>query len=264
MGNTLEKHYTLITGASAGIGKQFAIECAEKGFNLFLVSLPNSGLEELVDELKQKFTVDIRFLSIDLIDYDSPKAVFEFAKKNGLTVNVLVNNAGVGFNGKFETLTPELIDQMILLNIRTSTLLTFLFLPEMEKLAKANVLNISSFAAFAPLQYKSVYAATKAYLLFLTRAINLELKGTNIKVTSVHPSGVSSERAMNNIKRSSFIARISTLTPNQVAKIAIKSMMNGDTFVVPGMVTKFYYYLGSFLPHGLVVRLVGYVFRKSA
>lgn len=263
MEKTTAQFYTLITGASAGIGKQLAIECAEMGFNLFLVSLPGSGLEELVSELKQKYTVDIQFFSVDLTAYNSPNAVFEFTRINKIAINLLINNAGVGFNGRFEKLTPESIDQMILLNIRVSTLLTFLFLPEMKKMKKANILNISSFGAFVPLPNKSVYAATKTYLLFFTRALNRELKGTNVLVTSVHPSGVSSERAINNIKRSSMIARISTMSPNQVAKTALRNTLAGNKFVVPGLVTKFYYYLGSMMPHGIIVRLVGSIFRKA-
>jgi hypothetical protein len=134
----------------------------------------------------------------------------------------------------------------------------------MKKLEKANILNISSFAAFVPLPNKSVYAATKTYLLFLTRALNRELKGTNVLVTSIHPSGVSSERALLNIRKMSLMSRISTLTPEHVAKTAIRNMLAGNKFVVPGVVTKFYYFLGSCLPHGLMLRMAGRVFRKTA
>lgn len=264
MENTSIKTYTLVTGASAGIGEQIAIECAKRGFNLFLVSLPESGLEELSKNIQKEYGIDVQHLAIDLTKHESPLQVFEFAQQNNLKINILVNNAGVGYNGKLENLTPELIDHMILLNIRASTLLIFYFLTEMKKLKKAYILNISSFAAFAPLPYKCVYAATKTYLLFLTRGINREIMGTNVKVTSIHPSGVSSERALKNIQKSSLIARITTLKPEQVARISIKNMLNGNKFVVPGLATKMYYFIGSVLPHGLVMRIVGLVFRKTA
>jgi uncharacterized protein len=263
MENKSTKYYTLITGASAGIGKQLAFECARKGCNLLLVSLPNTGLDKLAKEIRQKYPIKVEYVDIDLTKIEAPQMVFDHALKNNLEVNILVNNAGLGFNGKFENLTTNLVDQMILLNIRASTLLTFLFLPGMKKLEKAYILNISSFGAFVPLPYKCVYAATKTYLLFLTQAINLELKDTNVQVTSVHPSGVSSERAINNIRKSSFMARISSLSPEDVAHLAVKGMLSGKKFVVPGMVTKFYYFLGILLPHGIVLRLVGHVFRKT-
>lgn len=260
---TKSTYYTLITGASAGIGKQIAFECASKGFNILLVSLPETGLDELAKEIKGKYPVDVKYIDIDLTKNKAPQQVFNYAQKNEIEVNILVNNAGLGFNGKFENLTTDLLDQMILLNIRASTLLTFLFLPGMKKLEKAYILNISSFGAFVPLPYKCVYAATKTYLLFLTQALNLELKNTNVQVTSIHPSGVSSERAIDNIQKSSLIARISTLSPRDVAKLSLKNMLAGKTFLVPGIVTKFYYFLGNVLPHGLVLRLIGQVFRKT-
>jgi short-subunit dehydrogenase len=257
------KYYTLITGASAGIGKQLAFECARKGYNLLLVSLPETGLDKLSEEIKEKYSIDVKYVDIDLTKTEAPQKVFDFTRAKNLEVNILANNAGLGFNGKFENLTINLVDQMILLNIRASTLLTLLFLPGMKKLEKAYILNISSFGAFVPLPYKCVYAATKTYLLFLSQAINHELKGTNVQVTSVHPSGVSSERAIENIQKSSLMARISTLSPEDVAHLAIKNMLSGKKIVVPGLVTKFYYFLGLILPHGVVLRLVGHVFRKT-
>jgi len=262
MGNTSENYYTLVTGATAGIGKQIAIECAKRKLNLFLVSLPDSGIEKLAEELKTQYFVDVQFLSVDLTLYEAPQMVFDFAQKNKIQINILVNNAGVGFNGKFEKLIPKFVDDMILLNIRASTLLTLLFLPEMTKQKNAHILNISSFAALSPLPYKSVYAASKTYLFFLTRALNRELKNTNVKITSIHPSGVNSERTAENIRKSSFMSRLSSLSPEQVAQIAIKNMLKGKKFVVPGLMTKIYYFLGVILPHGIVLRLTGIIFRK--
>ena len=256
-------YFALITGASAGIGKQIAIECANRGMNLFLVSLPDSGLEAFAGDLREKYLVHIQMFAVDLTREQAPAEVHRFAVQNNIVVNILVNNAGVGFNGKFGNLSVDLIDQMILLNIRASTLLTFLFLPEMKKLEKAYILNISSFAALTPLPNKSVYAATKTFLLFFTQAINLELKGTNVRAISIHPSGVSSERALGNIRKSSFIARISTLKPEEVAKIAMDNMLAGKKFIVPGIVTKMYYLLGSVLPHFVVLKTVGRVFRNT-
>lgn len=264
MKNEMIKNYTLITGSSAGTGKQIAIECAKRGFNLFLVSLPNTDLESFSDELRKNYPVDVHHLSIDLRKRKSPQKVFDYAQQNKLIINILVNNAGLGFNGKLEDSSAELVDTMILLNVRASTLLTFLFIPEMKKLKKTYILNISSFAALSPLPNKSVYAATKTYLLFLTQALNSELKGTGISLTSVHPNGISSERALENIKKSSFIARSATLTPAQVAKISLDNMFSENVFVIPGVVNKFYYYIGCSLPHGLILKLIGNIFKKTS
>jgi len=257
------KSYTLITGASAGTGKQIAVECAKRGFNVFLVSLPETGLESFSEELRKIYPVEVKYLSIDLTKSKSPQKVFDFAVENKLVINMLVNNAGLGFNGKLENLTADLIDTMILLNVRASTLLTFLFIPQMKKLHKSYILNISSFAGLTPLPYKSVYSATKAYLFFLTQALNVELKGTGISVTSVHPNGITSERAKENVKKSGVMGRISALSPEQVAKISIDCMLSGCKFVIPGIMNKFYYAIGVSLPHGIVIKLIGGVFRKK-
>jgi hypothetical protein len=263
MKNEIKNHYTLITGASAGLGKAIAIECAKRGHNLLLVSLPNTGLEELTAKLNKSYPVNIEFLSINLTKKKAPQKVFNFAKEKNISVNVLINNAGLGFNGKLENQTYELIDTMVLLNVRASTLLTFLFLHGMKEMEKAYILNISSFGGLSPLPYKSVYAASKTYLLFLTQALNEELKGTNITVTSVHPNGIRSERAKENINKSGLIARIASLSPEYVANVALDNMLSGNKFVVPGLLSKFYYYLGISLPHGIILKIVGLVFRNK-
>lgn len=262
--STNPEFYTLITGSSSGIGKQLAFECARKGFSLFLVSLPGTGLLDVAREITDKFQVKVVTLEVDLTQKDGPQAVFEHARNEKIRVNILINNAGVGYNGSFANHSIEKIDKMILLNLRASTLLTFYFLPEMKELDQANILNISSFAAFCPMPYKSVYSATKTYLLFFSRALDQELKDTSVTVTSVHPSGVATERVINSIRHSSRIARVTTLTPEEVAKYSIRKMLKGDRLVVPGIMTKLYYVLGSTLPHGIVSRLVGYIFRKAS
>jgi uncharacterized protein len=108
-----------------------------------------------------------------------------------------------------------------------------------------------------------VYAATKTYLLFLTQALNEELKGTGVIAFSIHPSGIASERALENIRKSSFIARLSSLQPEYVARVALNSMFAGKTFMVPGFISKLYYYLGMMLPYYIIFAAVGKVFRKS-
>lgn len=256
-------YYTLISGASAGIGKAIAIECAKNGFNLFLVSLPDKELNNIVNEIERDYQVDVKWLGIDLTKRDSPQKVFDFARENKITVCNLVNNAGVGFEGEFEKLTPEVVDQMILLNVRASTMLTLFFLPEMKKLERAHILNVSSFASFVSLPNKSVYAASKTYILFFTRALNRELKNSGVLVTSIHPSGVSSERSKAGIRRMSFLTRVTTLTPDQVARAAVKNMLNDKKLVVPGIATKFYYFLGYILPQGILLRIVGRIFSKT-
>ncbi len=257
------KKYCLITGASCGIGKAIAEECAKQNMNLFLVALPDSGLEEIAVELANKNQVDVRCFSINLTQTDAPKQVYDFAKSNNLIIDKLVNNAGVGSYGKMEKQSPQEIDDIIMLNIRATTLLTYYFLNDLKKLPKAHILNISSFAAFIPFPKKSIYAATKSYLLFFSRALNTELKGTNVTVTSVHPNGVgTNSRIKETLKQASMIAKITSLEADKVAQYSVEGMIKGKKLIVPGRATKFFYILGSIIPYGLVVKIVGWAFRK--
>ncbi len=256
-------NYTLVTGASSGLGKRLAIEFAKRNHQLFLVSLPDTGLPVVAEEIKQQYGVEVKYLEIDLTTFEAPQKVFDYAEQNNLSINVLANNAGVGYDGKLENLSPKLIDDMILLNIRTSTMLIFLFLPKLKMYSKAYILNVSSFSAFVPLPYKCVYAATKTFLLYFTRAIKNEIRNSGISITTVYPSGIRSERALENVRKSHPIARISSLSPEYVAKVSVDNMYNGNSFVIPGMVTKFYYLLGSVMPQGLMIRIAGFFFQRT-
>ena len=100
--------------------------------------------------------------------------------------------------------------------------------------------------------------------MFLTQALKSELNETGISVTSVHPNGISSERAMQNVKNSSFIARLAALSPKQVAKISIDNMFSENVFVIPGLVNKLYYLIGSSLPHGIILKIIGKIFQKAS
>jgi uncharacterized protein len=256
-------NYCLITGASNGIGKALAEECSNRKMNLFLVDLPNTRLEELAGSLAAKNGNDVKYFPIDLTGQDAPKQVYDFAKSNNMEVDFLINNAGVGGVGLMVNQNPDEINTMILLNIRATTLLTYYFLNDMKKMPKAHILNLSSFAAFAPVPYKCVYAATKSYILFFSRSLSFELKGTNVKVTSLHPTGVvTNSRIQETMKKAGMMARISTLMPSSVAKYAIDGVIKGKKFITPGFTTRLFYIIGSILPYGISTWLVGRVFRK--
>jgi uncharacterized protein len=259
-----EKNYCLITGASNGIGKALAEECTKREMNLFLVALPDSGLEEFSELLARGNGNDIKYLSIDLTEKEAPKTVYDYAKSKNLVVDFLINNAGVGGFGEVANQKPEEIDSMIMLNIRATTLLTYYFLNDLKKLAKAYILNVSSFAALVPIPNKCVYAATKSYILFFSRALNAELKGTGVKVTSLHPSGVATNsRIKKSLQKANMLARISTLSAKDVARVAIDGVIKGKKFITPGFATWLFYIIGSILPYGISTWIVGRVFRKN-
>lgn len=258
------ERYTLITGGSSGIGKALAEECASRGRHLFLIDLPETGLPGIANELTAGFGIKARYMETDLTRTESVRAVFSHAINQGIEVDFLINNVGKGHNGTLEKLDWEQISVMIRLNILTTTLLTHEFLPMLKANAPSYILNMSSFAAFTALPGKSVYSASKAYVLYFTKAIRTELKPFNIKVAAVCPAGVpTSSIIRERISRSSSIGRSLVNTADQVAKIAIDGVMNGKSVIFPGNSIKTFFAGAWIMPQGLVLKILGREIKRA-
>lgn len=264
MDNTVE-NFVLITGASSGIGKALAEECAARKMNLFLVALPDSGLAELSEELCQRYGIKCHSLEVDLTHKLAHQRISRYAKTNKLQVNVLINNVGIGFNGKMESMASDKVNDMLMLNMRITTLLIRSFLPGFRSLPRAYILNIGSLAGFMPLPGKCVYSATKAYILYLTRALHHELKGSKVFVSAVFPAGVPTNKAtIQRIAEAGWVSQKIVTTPEQVAKAAISGMLRNKEIIIPGRRLQAFFWLASFLPQGLILKLMAkeFVFSK--
>jgi short-subunit dehydrogenase len=258
------ERYTLITGGSSGIGRAFAEECASRGHNLFLIDLPGTGLQELSPLLSESHGIKVKYYETDLTKPESFEAVLKHATNHGIEVNFLINNVGKGHNGTLESLNGEQISAMIRLNILTTTLLTHEFIPMLKSNAPSYILNLSSFAAFTALPGKSVYSASKAYVLYFTKSIRTELKPFNIKVAAVCPAGVpTSSIIRERIKKSSKIARSLVCSADQVAKNAIDGVIKGKSVIFPGHWLKTFYACASFIPQGLIIKILGKEIKRA-
>jgi uncharacterized protein len=264
MENKTEQYYTLITGASSGIGKAMAIECAQRGMNLLLVSLPESGLIPLSVELSKEHQIKVEYLEINLTNENAHREIHNYIQDKNLLINMLINNVGVGHNGFLENLSEEKVTDMLMLNMRITTLLTQILIPELKKSDNAYILNVGSLAAFSPLPGKSVYAASKAYVLYLTKAISQELKSTSISVSGIFPAGVPTNSAViNRITKSGMIAKYMVLTPKEIANYAISGLLRKENIIIPGRKTKTFFLLGNLLPHGLLMKIMAREFIRS-
>jgi len=235
MEDNLHEEWTLITGASQGIGKALALECAKRGMNLFLVALPSSGLGEVSAQITQKFGVKVEYLETDLTRMDSCNEVYRYSKSKGLNINVLINNAGIGYNGKIDVMPAENVDQMIMLNVRATTMLVYLYLSDLMARTRAYILNVGSMAAYSPLPGKCIYAASKAYIMFLSKALAKELKKSCVSVTSVYPYGVmTNDIVKERINKSGILARSAVLEADEVAAVSISGMLKRKSILIPG------------------------------
>lgn len=256
--------YTLITGASAGIGKALAYEAARRGQNLVLVALTDSRLELVAASIKLQYQVQVHFIEVDLCEKDAALEVYETCKVNRWHVNALINNAGVGAEGAFAQENESHILSLLMLNITSLTMITRYFLPEMVERESGYILNMSSFAGILPFPFKAAYGASKSYVLSFSQALREELKNTPIKVCVVCPGGViTNAEVLARIKTKGIIARLNCLLPRDVARNAFHGLDRNKDMVIPGTFNKFIYLLAIVLPKRARLFLVSNIFGKT-
>ncbi len=190
----LEGCNALITGASAGIGREFARQLGGRARSLILIARREQRLYELRDELNQQHPkLAISFRKTDLADLAQLNALLAWLDHERIDVDLLINNAGVGDSGAFATSNPIRNEEMTLVNIVALTTLTRHLLPRMIARGRGGILNVSSSAGFLPIPGFAVYAATKAYVTSLSEALRAELRGTGLSVCALCPGPVHTE-----------------------------------------------------------------------
>lgn len=256
--------YTLITGASSGIGKAMAWYCGSLGMNLLLISLPDEELATVAHEIAEKHQVKTVFFETDLSKLESPKAVYDWTLVNGFNVNILINNAGVAGASVFETSEIKYIDDRILLNIRALVMLTRFFLPGLKKHQKSYLLNVGSLAAFWPIPYKSLYSSSKVFVLYFSKSIRSELKGTGVSVSILCPNGVRTNAlTYKRINSHGYVGSMTVLSAEVVAKAGIDGMLKHKFMIIPGKINLLVLLFGKILPPPLQQKLLVREFIKE-
>ena len=224
----------LITGASGGIGKEFAIIHAEKGGNLILVARSENKLNDLKKELESKHGIKASVIVKDLSKPNAAKELYESVQNSGQEVNVLINNAGFGGLGNFHEREIKEDMAMIQLNVEVLTELTHYFLQDFTKKNSGKILNVSSTASLLPGPLQAVYFATKAYVTSFSNAISEELKGTGITVTNLMPGATETDFGkVSGVDKTSLFDK--TASPRKVAEDGYNGMMKGKLDVISGL-----------------------------
>lgn len=250
----------LITGVTAGIGEEFARQLAPYAQTLVLVARRTDRLQALEHELlRDNAQLTVHTRSVDLSNEAQLDALAQWVRENGLNVNLLINNAGLGDHGEFARADWLRLKQIIAVNITALTKLTWLLLPVLHQARPASIVNVSSVASFLPLPNTAVYAASKAYVTSLTEALRAELRGTGIRVTTVCPGPVDTEFGM--------VAERAAKEPHspppnflkipaaQVAHEALLAAANDRARVLPGLLNCLVMTLVCALPM-IIVRLM--------
>lgn len=245
----MKPHYTLITGASQGLGKAFAINLAKRQENLILISLPNSKQKELTNYLSNNFKIKVYQLELDLSKVENYEVIAEYVKKHDLQIKYLINNAGVLSRGAFDTLSNAYILKQIEVNVIAPTILIRLFLDNLKRNASSGILNVSSLAAFFPLVHKQVYCGTKAYILSFSKSLRKELKKDNVGVSTLCPGGLNTTTRLCYQNRIlGWISRSSVLSPEKAVQIALKGLLRKQDVIIPGKINNCFIWIDKIVP----------------
>jgi hypothetical protein len=224
----------LITGASSGIGRALARLFARDGYALVLVARRAAVLEELAAGLSRDHGVAVRVMPADLTEPDAAARLFQDLQREGMTVDVLVNNAGFGMQGAFAALPADRQLQMIHLNVTALTALTRLLLPSMLERGRGGVLNVGSTAGFQPGPFMAVYYATKAYVVSFSEALADELSGSGLRITCLAPGPTDTAFAAEAGAAESRLFRGETMSVDEVAQIGYDAWRQGKPLVIAG------------------------------
>lgn len=241
---------TVVTGASAGLGVEFARQCRARGDELVLVARRKDRLEALAAELG-----GVHVLAADLGAAEAPKCLIEEVGALGLEVETLVNNAGFGLSGDFAGQPAARQIEMIDLNVAALTALCRLVLPGMMGRRRGFILNVASTAAFQAGPHSAVYYATKAYVLSLTEALHQEAKGSGVHVTALCPGPVATEFFEVAGSPDSKLAKMGA-DPAWVVRTGLEGLRRNRAIVVPGLMNKATAQASRLLPRSAMRRLV--------
>ncbi len=246
----------LITGASSGIGLEFARIFARNNHDLVIVALEQNLLEDLAREVKAKHGVLVEVVAADLRKMSEVQRVYDHCKQKNITIEYLINDAGIGTFGPFVDTDLDCTESVIDLNIKALTRLCRLFIPDMIHRCSGHVLNVASTAAFQPGPLMAVYYASKAYVLSFSEALFEELKLTAVHVTCLCPGPTQTSFFSTARMEDSNLVRGKTLpTAAEVAQFGYRALIHKDMTAVHGLKNRFFVLVVRMLPRSWVLPL---------
>lgn len=251
-------NYTLITGASKGIGKALALQFAKHNCNLLLVARSAQELETLAQELENEYKINARWLSLDLLESNAVDSLVKFCRDESIQVRILVNNAGFGHWENFSESVLEKQLSMVELNQRVLLSLCHRFIPELEKQSEAHILNVSSVVGFQPFPGFAVYAASKAFVYSFSQSLRYELKPKGINVTCLCPGPTETGFFSN----AHFIHKLDStqgvkMSAGEVAAKAVDALLAKKAVIVPGFSNRLGVWFSKHLPAGFTTAVLG-------
>jgi len=257
--------FTLITGATGGLGNAFAYEFAKLGHNLVLSGTNLAKLDNIANRIEQEYpNIKVLKFICDLSDQQARLSFIEFLKENEVCVNYLVNNAGYIAEGLFLEHTDQEIIKVIRVNCEGTVDLTQKIIKIRDKSQELNIITVASMAGYYPMPYMAIYASTKAMLKNLMIAMHYELKEQGVNITTICPSGIPTSEAMKEaIKSQGLAGKITQSLPEQIAKIAIKANKKKKAVVVPKCINKIILAISNICGDKMLAKTTRRMWKKS-
>lgn len=261
MTSSLHGRTALVTGASSGLGLEFARELASRGADLILVARSEAPMQALARELSAEGrTVHVR--PADLSDTAAREALVAGLAADGIAIDVLVNNAGFGVFGAFADMSWERIESMLAVDVVALTHLTRLVLPAMRDRGFGRVLQVASTGAFQPTPFYAAYAAAKSYVLEFSYALDAELRGTGVRCTVVSPGVTATQFLAVSGQDATWYQRLTRMQAPGVARAGVAAMLRGRTGVITGWVNTLMAQGARLMPRRLAARVAGQLMRN--
>ena len=254
----------LITGAGGGLGRVFAMECARRGFNLFLTDISAPALEAIKMGITRRYNVDVQAQVCDLTNGNAVREMLDGTQSRGMEFDMLLNVAGGDIEGGFMDRTTEQISSIININIGATLHVTHEALQRRPRNKRFHIVFVSSLASLYPMPLKACYAASKRFLSDFAYALGRELGSSGVTVTSLCPGGLATtDEIISCIDAQGFWGNLTTNSLETVARRTITKALRGQRVYIPGIINRTLGVVGKFIPRTIVTRTIHSRWKKA-
>lgn len=245
----------LITGAANGIGKGFAKSFYKRGARLILVDVNGEELKKVFNEITGDKESHL-FLVKDLSKYQERQSIYDALQSKNIEVDILVNNVGIGYRGYVTDTSWEALERVIDVNVKGTTHLVWLFLPQMKKRRSGGIINLSSTGAFLGANVGSVYTGTKAFVTNFTEGLSIELYDTGVQAIAAHPGATDTKFwEASGWANSDYNKKIKMMSPDDTAEEFIKAFSRKKSFIIAGGRNRRMVFLSKFIPREILKKM---------
>ncbi|MCF8217367.1 MAG: SDR family NAD(P)-dependent oxidoreductase [Bacteroidales bacterium] len=261
--NYTDNQYAIVTGASHGLGKEYALALSRRKINTILIDLPDNGLKNLTQEIQKQYNTKSHYYETNLCSKDNIISFASWANEH-FDIFMLINNVGLGGTKEFVKARVDYINSIIQLNVMATSILTHQILPNLLNQPEGYILNVSSISAFSPTGYKTVYPASKVFINYFTRGLCQELSETNVFASVVNPGPMkTNEDITQRINKQGFFARIGILSAEEVAEISLRKLFKRSKVILLNKTNSFRRILMKIVPIEIRLPLITKITKRE-